>query len=270
MLTRVETLKRNGTQQMSHFQKFDERLQRLEDMQVSTIQLLNVLIQNMQTSKDDQIQSDAKIKETEDDEAFNFTAVSSTEDVNLPVPTLLSSSGTNRTMRSSSFTTRKVTNPLPIPNSALSQIVGAGYSELLSIKSSVISTLTPNDERLGIGTAALSTSTSSVTIPDDTSHPGLYEAEETEHNIYGKLIKERFRKLSEFVEDIERTLPNHQHRQDEKHDKCDTTDDDETLSTIDWVDTAGRTAYNSTHVSRFDINIDDNGQNLIVTSKNLS
>ncbi|CAF4791975.1 unnamed protein product, partial [Rotaria sp. Silwood2] len=106
-------------------------------------------------------------------------------------------------------------------------------SEFLSIKSSGASTLPANDELLGIGTTTRSTSSTLVNVIDDTGHPGLYEAEETEHNIYGKLIKERFRKLSEVVEDIERTLPRYQQRQDDKRDKCDITDDDETLSTMD-------------------------------------
>ncbi|CAF3955411.1 unnamed protein product [Rotaria sp. Silwood1] len=210
-------------------------------MQASKLQLLNVLIQNMQTSSNDQTtlidnastkSSDKKLKETDDDEILNFTAVSSLDDVKFPISSLLSS-GTNRAMRSSSLTSRKVTNPLPIPNSVPPQIIVGPYSEFLSIKSSGASTLPANDELLGIGTTTLSTSSTSVNVIDDTNHPGLYEAEETEHNIYGKLIKERFRKLSEVVEDIERTLPRHQHRQDDKRDKCDITDDDETLSTMD-------------------------------------
>ncbi|CAF3868246.1 unnamed protein product, partial [Rotaria sp. Silwood1] len=155
-------------------------------------------------------------------------------------------------------------------NSVPPQIIVGPYSEFLSITSSGASTLPANDELLGIGTTTLSTSSTSVNVIDDTSHPGLYEAEETEHNIYGKLIKERFRKLSEVVEDIERTLPRHQHRQDDKRDKCDITDDDETLSTMDWVDTTRRVAYNSTHVSRFDISQDENGQTVIATSKKIS
>ncbi|CAF3851913.1 unnamed protein product [Rotaria sp. Silwood2] len=279
MLTRVETLKRNSTQQTSCFQRFDERLQRLEDMQSSTLQLLNVLIQKMPTSSNDQAaliesastkSSDKKIKENDDDdddeEILNFTAVSSPDDVKLPISSLLSS-GANRAMRSSSFSSRKATNPLPTPNSAPPQIIVGSYSEFLSIKSSGVSALPPNDERLGIGTTTLSTSSSSsVNIIDDASYPGLYEAEETEHNIYGKLIKERFRKLSEVVEDIERTLPRHQQRQDDKRDKCDITDDDETLSTMDWVDTTGRVAYNSTHVSRFDVNQDENGHTFTATT----
>ena len=96
-----------------------------------------------------------------------------------------------------------------------------------------------------------------LSVPDDGSHQSLYQAEETEHSIYGKLIKERFRKLSEVVEDIERTLPSHQQRHDEK---CDTIDDDETLSTIDWIDTAGRLTFNSTRASRIDVNQDDSDQ----------
>jgi hypothetical protein len=262
MLTRVETLKRNSTQQTSYFQNFDERLQRLEDMQSSTIQLLNVLIQNIQTPNNDQqiltesTSSKSSEKKINDDEILNFTALSTPDDITLPISSLLSSSGGSRTMRSSSFTGRKVTNPLPIPTSAAPQIVVGSYPEFLTIKSSTAATLAANDELLGLGTTALSASSSSISIPDDTSHPGLYEAEETEHNIFGKLIKERFRKLSEVVEDIERTLPSHQQRQG---DKCDTTDEDETLSTLDWVDTTGRTAYNSTHVSRFDINQEENG-----------
>jgi hypothetical protein len=168
-------------------------------------------------------------------------------------------------MRSGSFTGRKVTNPIPIPNSAPPQIVIGSYPEFLSLKSVGTSTLPGNDELLGISTTALTSSASSINAIDDTSHPSLYEAEEAEHNIYGKLIKERFRKLSEVVEDIARTLPNHQQRQDEKRD---ITDDDEILSTMDWVDTTGRTAFNSTHVSRFDINQEDNGHAFITTSKN--
>jgi hypothetical protein len=272
MLTRVETLKRNSTQQASYFQNFDERLQRLEDMQTSTIQLLNVLIQNIETRTNDQgtlIESTAsktletKIDDDNNDEALNFTAVSTPDDVALPLSSLLSSSG-SRPMRSGSFTTRKVTNSLPISNTAPPQIVVGSYQEFLAMKNTT--TLTANDERLGIAATTLSASSTSINVPDDTSHLSLYAAEETEHNIYGKLIKERFRKLSEVVEDIERTLPSHQQRQDEK---CDTTDDDETLSTMDWVDTTGRTTYNSTRVSRFDINQDEHGHQFIATSKNI-
>jgi len=273
MLTRVETLKRNSTQQTSYFQNFDERLQRLEDMQTSTIQLLNVLVKNTQTPNNDQriltesTSSKSSEKKIIDDETLNFTALSTPDDIALPMSSLLSSSGGSRTMRSSSFTGRKGTNPLPIPASAPPQIVVGSYSEFITIKSSNAGTLVVNDERLSLGTAALSASSSSINIPDDTSHPSLYEAEETEHNIFGKLIKERFRKLSEVVEDIERTLPSHQQRQGEK---CDiTTDDDETLSNLDWIDTAGRTAYNSTHVSRFDINQEENGHHFSATSEKI-
>ncbi|CAF0940636.1 unnamed protein product [Adineta steineri] len=256
MLTRVETLKRNSTQQANNFQNFDERLQRLEDMQATTLQLLNVLVQNTRASTTEQQtleQSDSwklsekGIKEVDDDELFNFAALSSTDDITRPVSSLLSSSGA-RPMRSASFTGRKVTNSLPIPSSAPPQIIVGGYC----------GTSATSDERSGTGPTALSAS-SSVSALEDSSH--LYQAEQTETNIYGKLIKERFRKLSEFVEDIERTLPNHQQR-----DKCDTTDDDETLSTMDWVDTNGRTTYNSTRVSRYDINQEDNGQNLLTTT----
>ena len=67
------------------------------------------------------------------------------------------------------------------------------------------------------------------------------------------------------VEDIERTLPSHLQRQD---DRRDITDDEETLSTMDWVDTTGRTAYNSTRVSRSDINQEENGQIFVATGKN--
>ncbi|CAF4587119.1 unnamed protein product, partial [Rotaria magnacalcarata] len=74
------------------------------------------------------------------------------------------------------------------------------------MKNAAPTTLPTNDDRLGIGTTALSVSSSSVNVIDEINYPGLYEAEETEHNIFGKLIKERFRKLSEVVEDIERTL----------------------------------------------------------------
>lgn len=270
MLSRVETLKRNGTQQASYFQNFDERLQRLEDMQASTIQLLNVLIQNMHTPANDQrtliesTSSEGLEKKFDDDETMNFTALSSPDDLVLPMASLLSPSGGGRTIRSSSFTGRKGTNPLPIPTSAAPQIVVGSYPEYLTLKSANASMLTVSDERLGIGTAGLSASTTSINVPDDTSHPSLYEAEETEHNIYGKLIKERFRKLSEVVEDIERTLPSHQQRQDgTSH----ITDDDETLSTMDWVDTTGRTAYNSTRVSRYDVNQEDNEHNFMATSK---
>jgi hypothetical protein len=277
MLTRVETLKRNGTQQASYFQNFDERLQRLEDMQASTIQLLNVLVQNIQTSPHSRQtlidsftsnSSEKKTQEIEDDETLDFTALSSPDDVTLPISSLFSS-GAGRTMRSSSFSNRKATNPIPVPNSAPPQIVVGSYPEFLSLKTSIPSTITASEERLGMSgaTTILRASTSSLNVAEDTSHQNLYEAEETEHNIFGKLIKERFRKLSEVVEDIERTLPSHQQR---RGDKCDTTDDDETLSTIDWVDTAGRMTFNSTRVSRFDINQDEIGQNLIATGTNNS
>lgn len=276
MLSRVETLKENSTQQVSCFQNFDQRLQRLEDMQASTIQLLNILIQKMQVTTNEQgtlMEStstksfDKKRKELEDDEVLNFTAVSSPDDVKFPIACLLSSSQ-GRTIRSSSMSSRKGTNSGPIANAAAPQIVVGSYADYLSIKSSTAPTLPTNDERLTVGATALSASSSSVNAIDETSHPCLYEAEETENSIFGKLIKERFRKLSEVVEDIERTLPSHHQRHDDKRDKCDITDDDETLSTIDWVDTNGRVAYNSTHVSRFDINQDENGQNFIATCKN--
>ncbi|UJR35885.1 hypothetical protein I4U23_028628 [Adineta vaga] len=263
MLTRVETLKRNGAQQINHFHNFDERLQRLEEMQASTIQLLNVLVQNMRKTSNEQQTlgestssrtSDKKIKETNDDDIFNFTAVSTPEEGALPTSSFLSSSGHSRPIRSSSFNTRKAAmNPIQIPSSAPPQIVVGAYSGT--------SAFANNDERLGITATTLSTSSTSVNGPDDTSHPSLYEAEETENNIYGRLIKERFRKLSEFVEDIERTLPSHQSRQG---DNCDITDDDETLSNMDWVDTTGRTIYNSMRASQFDINQEDQGQTVLI------
>ena len=216
MLARVDTLKRNGTQQASYFQNFDQRLQRLEEMQTSTIQLLNALVKNMQPPPDDQrtlnrsMSSKSLEVKLDEDETLSFTGVSSPDDIILPIPSLLASSGGGRTMRSSSFTARKGTNPLPIPSSAPPQIVVNSYSELLAMKNSGPLALVTSDERLGIGTTTLSASSSSVNAIDDTTHPELYEAEETEHNIFGKLIKERFRKLSEVVEDIERTLPKHQ------------------------------------------------------------
>ena len=268
MLTRVETLKRNGIQQVNYFKTFDERLQRLEDMQTLTLQLLNNLMQKMPTLFDDQttlIESnssktlDRKSKEIEDEEILNFVGVPSSEDISRPMSSLLS---TRSMHHSSSYTARKATNPSSIPISAPSQSVTGSYS---AMKNSSSSALTTNDERLAIGTATLSTSSSSLNMIDDTNRPDLHEAEEAEHNIYGKLIKERFRKLSEVVEDIERTLPSHQQHFDNKSDKCDITDDDETLSTIDWVDTNGLVAYNSTRVSYFDINQDEN-ENFIATS----
>ncbi|CAF4256297.1 unnamed protein product [Rotaria socialis] len=273
MLTRVETLKRNSVQQTSCFHNFDERLQRLEDMQTSTIELLNVLIQKVQTSSHDQATSienistksyDKENKETDDDEMLTFTAVSSPDDIKMPTSSLLSS-GASRMIHSSSFSNRKGTNPIPIPVSAPPQIVVGSYTEFLSMKNIAPTTLPTNDDRLGIGPTALSASSSSINVIDEINYPGLYEAEETEHNIFGKLIKDRFRKLSEVVEDIERTLPRHQQRQDEKRDKCDMIDDDETLSTMDWVDTTGRVAYNSAHVSRFDVSQDEDGQHLMAT-----
>lgn len=277
MLTRVETLKRNSVQQSSYFQNFDERLQRLEDMQASTLQLLNVMVQKMQTSSTDQATSienistksyEKKSKEHDDDEPLCFTGVSSPDDVKIPVSSLLSS-GTGRTIRSGSISSRKASNPLPIPASAPPQIVVGSYPEFLTIKTSNPSILPSTEERLGIATSTLSVSSSSVNVIDETGHPGLYEAEETENTIYGKLIKERFRKLSEVVEDIERTLPRHQQHQEDKRDKCDLIDDDETLSAMDWVDTTGRVAYNSTHVSRFDISQDENGQHFVGTGINI-
>ncbi|CAF1489539.1 unnamed protein product, partial [Adineta ricciae] len=267
MLTRVETLKRNGAQQVNHFRNFDERLQRLEEMQASTIQLLNVLVQNMQTMNSDQqivgesISStafDKKDKEGNDDELFNFTAVSTPDEVIPSVSSLLSSSGGNRPMRSASFTGRKVTNPVAIPVSAPPQIVVGTYTSP--------SAFGPTNERLTVAATTRSASSSSVNGPDETSQSALHAAEETENNIYGKLIKERFRKLSEFVEDIERTLPSHQARQDEKHD---TTDDDETISNMDWVDTTARSTYNSIRASQFDINQDDQSQILVTTIENI-
>jgi hypothetical protein len=264
MLTRVETLQRTGVQQGNYFENFDERLQRLEEMQTTTLQLLNALVQNTQTlnmnqpALNESVSSKISEKKIDEEETPNFTAVSTPDDLGLPFSSLLSSSA-GRVMRSGSVTGRKVTNPLPIPSSAPPQIVVGSYPEFL----------TSNDERLPLGATGLSASTSSINATDDTSHQSLHAAEETEHNIFGKLIKERFRKLSEVVEGIERTLPSHQQWQGDKHDKSDTTDDEEVLSTIDWVDTTGRTANNSTHVSRFDINREENVDTfLATTSKN--
>ena len=277
MLTRVETLKRNSTQQANYFQNFDERLQRLEDMQSSTLQMLNVLVQNMSLSSHNQpavLESalsrlaETKRREGDDDEMLNFTGVSTPDDAASPMVSLISSA-TSRALRSSGYSNRKVTNPIPIPTTAPPQIIVGAYSELLSLKSTSTSTSIVNDERLVIGTSASMGGLSStmLSVPDDSSHQNLYQAEETEHNIYGKLIKERFRKLSEVVEDIERTLPSHQQRHEEK---CETIDDDETLSTIDWIDTAGRLAFNSTRASRIDVNQDDPDQHLIASVDHLT
>ena len=268
MLTRVETLKRNGTQQANNFQTIDQRLQRLEDMQATTLELLNVLVQNTQPSahaeqtlinSDPSKRTDQSIKETDEEEMLSFGAISTTSDGRTSPTALPSSSVTNRTLRSSSFSSRKAVNAASIPSSAPPQIIVNSYSELLSMKASVASTLSSSDERLSLGTANLCTSSSTLNVPDDSSHQNLCKAEETEHSIYGKLIKERFRKLSEVVEDIERTLPNHQQRRESKHEKCDIIDDDETLSTLDWVETSGRMAFNSTRASRCDINQDEPG-----------
>lgn len=275
MLTRVETLKRNGTHQANNFLNIDQRLQRLEDMQASTLQLLNVLVQNSQTpphadqvltSSDPSKSSDQPIKETdEEDDLLTFRAISSSSDGRASPTSLLSTSAPNRRMRSSSFGNRKVSNPVAIPGSAPPQIIVNSYNELLSIKTSAGSALPSNDERLA--SASLCTSSSTLNVPEDSTHQNLYKAEETEHSIYGKLIKERFRKLSEVVEDIERTLPSHQQRRDSKHEKCDIIDDDETLSTLDWVDTAGRMAFNSTRASRYDINQDEPGTHFMATGE---
>ena len=135
------------------------------------------------------------------------------------------------------------------------------------MKASAASALPNSDELLALSNASLCTSSSTLNVPEDNSHHNLYKAEETEHSIYGKLIKERFRKLSEVVEDIERTLPNHQQRHDSKHEKCDIIDDDETLSTLDWVDTAGRMVFNSTRASRYDINQDESATHFMGTGK---
>lgn len=266
MLTRVETLKRNGAVQTGHFHSFEERLQRLEDLQTSTVVLLNALVQNLQTtSANSQAlgesissrKSNKKSRETDDEELLTFTALSTPEEPPLPAPFLLSSGG--RPIRSASFTGRKPTAPLPVPASAPPQIVVGAYGGLSAFGNT--------EERLGIGATALSASSTSVNVVDDTSQPALYQAEETENKIYEKLIKDRFRKISEFVEDIERTLPSHQARYEGAHEKCDTTDDDETLSAMDWVDPTGRTTYNSTRVSRYDVNQEEHTPNLLVSSK---
>lgn len=268
MSTRVETLQRNSTQQGNHFHNFDERLQRLEDMQASTIELLNVLVQNMQTPMNNQrLLTDSQSsrtseKKVNDDEPLDFTAISTPDDVALPLSSLLSSSA-GRTMRSGSFTRRKSTNAVPIPSSAPPQIVVGSFPEYLA------TTLIGNDDRMTIGGGggALGGSNSSLNAPDDSSNANLCEAEETEHHIYGKLIKERFRKLSEVVEDIERTLPSHQQRHDDQQDNDRLMDEEEVLSTMDWVDTTGRTTYNSIHVSRLDVNQDDHEEAFLPSSK---
>lgn len=273
MSTRVETLQRSSTQQGNHFQNFDERLQRLEDMQASTIELLNVVLQNMQTpmnnqrTLNDSQSSRTSEKKVNDDEPSDFTAVSTPDDVTLPFNSLLSSSA-SRTMRSGSFTRRKSTNPVPIPSSAPPQIVVGSFPEYLTMKSTA-GTLMGNDDRMPIGTGALGGSSSSLNLPDDSSNANLCEAEETEHHIYGKLIKERFRKLSEVVEDIERTLPSHQQRHNDQQETDRLMDEEEALSTMDWVDTTGRTTYNSTHVSRFDVNQEDHEDTFLASSKKL-
>ena len=278
MLTRVETLKRNGTHQANNFLNIDQRLQRLEDMQASTLELLNVLVQNIQTppqadqallSSDlSKSSADRSIKETnEDEDMLTFGAISATSDGRASPTSLLSTSAPIRRLRSSSFGNRKATNPIAIPGSAPPQIIINPYNELLSMTASAASALPNSDERLALSNASLCASSSTLNVPEDNSHHNLYKAEETEHSIYGKLIKERFRKLSEVVEDIERTLPNHQQRHDSKHEKCDIIDDDETLSTLDWVDTTGRTAFNSTRVSRYDINQEDPATHFMGTGK---
>ena len=279
MLTRVDTLKRNSTLQANYFKNFDERLQRLEDMQSSTLQMLNVLVQNMSLSSNSQpaVLESAPTRsiekkrcgggdEDDDDEPLNFTGVSTPDDAPSPMASLMSSAA-SRALRPSGYPNRKLTTP--IPTTAPPQIIVGAYSELLSLKSTSVSTSIAHDERLVIGTSASMVGISSalLNVPDDSSHQNLYQAEETEHSIYGKLIKERFRKLSEVVEDIERTLPSHQQRHDEK---CDTIDDDETLSTIDWIDTAGRLAFNSTRASRIDVNQDDPDQHVIATVDHLT
>lgn len=274
MLTRVENLKGNATQQMNYFRNFDERLQRLEDMQSSTVQLLNALVKKLhtttyQTSSSSESQHiihlERQLTTTEEEqeqetETLHFSPISTPEESKIPLSTLLSSGGSRKACSSSGPNFQTTTTP-PI-------IVNTCYSELLTIKVPATSNLTSNDERLGLGTTSIGASSTSLLVVDETSQQ-LYKAEETEHSIYGKLIKERFRKLSEVVEDIERTLPSHQQRQDGKHDKCDTTDDDETLSTMDWVDTTttGRIACNSTRISRFDINQEDTTANFIVDGK---
>ena len=278
MLTRVETLKRNATQQTNCFQNLDERLQRLEEMQSSTLQMLNVLVQNLQTSNQKRQSSHecqtSKLSEgtmrnddDDDDDSLHFSPTSTPDELKIPISTLLSSAGSRGT-RSSSFSQRLVNPSHSLPNSTAPSALGHPFSELPTIKVLPSSSLTTNDERLGIGTTNIGGSGSTLTLPDDTSHQNLYKAEETEHSIYGKLIKERFRKLSEVVEDIERTLPSHHQRHEHKQDKSDITDDDETLSTLDWVDTAtGRVACNSTRVSRFDVNQEEITTELIGNGK---
>lgn len=271
MVTRVDALQRNGTQQANYFQIFEARLQRLEEMHVSTLEKLSLLTEHLQANRNQEKKVNESIttqmSESKSDlnESTRFTAVSTPEDLTLPNSSLLAANSA-RPVRSSSFTSRKGINARQIPSSAPPQIIIGPFQELLTMKNSGSATLTVNDERLPIGANALSASTTSINLCDESNNPGLYEAEETEHNIYGKLIKERMRKLSEVVEDIERTLPSHQERQDSKHDKCNIiNDDDETLSSMDWVDTTGRTAYNSTRISRLDINQEENDQPFIDT-----
>jgi hypothetical protein len=269
MLTRVDTLKRNGTQQNSCLHNFGERLERLEEMQASTLQLLNVLVRNLQTTSRSQqtvpLPQQSKLSERlnkdidddEDDDVLNFTSVSTPDDVTLPVTSLLSSS-TSRKLLSSSFSNRKGSTNVSAAGSATSQMMVNAYGERMGSKNVLVTALSANEDHLTITTNPMRASSSSLDISDENAHQNLSQAEETEHNIYGKLIKERFRKLSEVVEDIERTLPSHQQRHDSKHDKCDIIDDDETLSTLDWVDTTCQVMYSSERASRFDPHREEN------------
>ena len=278
MLARVDTLQRTSGQQTNYFQIFEARLQRLEEMHASTLEKLAILTDHLQSNRDQEIKSnESRVIQTSEskqdlNDSLRFTAVSTPEDLVIPSSGLLAANS-SRPVRSSSFNSRKSVSARQIPSSAPPQIIIGPFQELLTMKTPVPSSLTVNEERLPLGANTLSVSTTSINLCDEANNAGLHEAEETEHNIYGKLIKERLRKLSEVVEDIERTLPSHQERRDSKHEKRDImNDDDETLSTMDWVDTTGRTAYNSTRVSRLDVNQDENdhaftGTNIQITEE---
>ncbi|CAF0896318.1 unnamed protein product [Didymodactylos carnosus] len=234
MLTRVDTIKQSETQQTSYLQSFDERLQRLEDIHTSTLTLLQTLIQNLNQNQrplspttptrilqSPSLQSIYPEQSAIDD--LKFEPASSSVSLNNNQTTSEEKAqalSRHHAAQGRSFSLAPRLDPETqtdlLAASSSCNLFNKNASIAYSPPTPAVITTTQHDEIISIvrNPLFLSMDKTVLMVQHSSSHQDeqnpqdekLYEAEETEHNIIGKLIKERVRTLSTAVEEIERTL----------------------------------------------------------------
>ncbi|CAF1325435.1 unnamed protein product [Didymodactylos carnosus] len=276
MLTRVDTIKQNETQQNSHLQSFDERLQRLEDMHTSIMTLVQTLVQNLSQQQQSPssalplhiLQSSLISQHISPQQSTNndlkFDSVSSSSlslhEVKGDQTALVEKSqklSCHHPVQGRSFSLATPHLDRGVQTDILSASHSCNFNKTPSFSplAPVVIITGQHDEVINTVRNPLFSPLDKTTLMIQHSSPHqdeqkqeekLHEAEETEHNIIGQLIKQRVRTLSTAVEEIERTLervPGHNNVEMITETSSNNTDDylgEEVLlaSIIDWTETS--------------------------------